>query len=104
MNRGRQPAARSRVQLLREREVGVAGGVGARRRAAAVQLPVEQRERDVVRHPDDGSGFEQVARRVRLVPPWMRVVDQQHRRPERADDEHSDEDDGECPELPSNGG
>ena len=102
MNRGRQLGRRDpRVQLLWEAEVGVAHGVvGARRRASSVQLPVEQRERDVVRHPDDGSGLEEVACRVRLCATVDEIVDQQHRRPERAEDEDRDEDDGECPELP----
>ncbi len=101
MNRGRQlRRADARVQVLREREVRVHRcAVRALRCSAAVELPVEQRERDAVRHPNDRAGFEQVAGRVRLRAAVDEVVDQHHRRPQRPDHEHGHEPDREHAQL-----
>ena len=89
-----------RIQLLREREVGVGRNVmGARGSAAAVEFPVEKSERDVVRHPDDRSGLEQVSRGVRLRPPVDEVADQLHRRPQCAEHEYGDQHNRERPKL-----
>ena len=74
--------------------------VGARRSATAVELPVEKRERDVVRRPDDSSGLEQLARRVRHRAAMDEVVDQLPGRPERAEHEHRDEHDRERAQQP----
>ena len=74
--------------------------VGARGRATAVELPVQQRERDVVRHPDDRAGLEQVAGRVRLRAAVDERVDQERGRPQRPDDEHGDERDREHDAAP----
>ena len=82
--------------LLGEREAVVGWKVvGARRGAAAVQLPVEKGERDVVRRPDNRSGLEQLARRVGHSAAMDEVVDQLPGRPQRAEHEHRHEDDRE---------
>src|ERR1044072_1915844 len=65
------------IDLLREGEFeAVPGAVGTRRSAAAVKLPEEQREREVVRHPDERTGLEEVGRRIRLRGSMDEVVDQ----------------------------
>jgi hypothetical protein len=65
--------------------------VGARSGAARVEFPVEKSEGDVVRCPDDESGLEQVARRVRLRAAVDEIVDQLHGGPHRAEDEQRHE-------------
>ena len=44
----------------------------AGRRPAAVQLPIEQPERDVVDDPDDGAGLQQETPESVTPPPWIR--------------------------------
>ena len=58
---------------------------------AAVQLPEEQRKREVVRHPDERTGLEKVARGIRLRAAVDEIVDQLARRPERSEDQDDDE-------------
>ena len=74
MNCGRQPGgASSGLSLLRESEVRVARhAVGARGRPAAIELPVQQRERDVVAEPDLGARDEHVDRVLVTADPSSR--------------------------------
>ena len=68
-----------------------------RRSAAAVELPVEKRKGDVVRHPHDDRCLEQLARGVRDPPAVDEVVDQGHGSPHRLGDQHRDEEGREHP-------
>ena len=70
---------------------GDARALQRRRRRA----PIQKGERDVVRHPDDRPGLEQLTRRVRHCAAMDEVVDQLHRRPQRAQHEHRYEHDRE---------
>ena len=44
----------------------------AGRRPTGVELPIKQRERDVVDDPDDGAGLQQETPQSVTPPPWIR--------------------------------
>lgn len=67
-------------------------------RAAAVELPEEQREGDVVRDPDDRTGPQERTGRVRFRTTLDEMGDQEGRRPQRAEHEEGHEADRKRPE------
>jgi hypothetical protein len=96
VDEARAPAGRGdvRVELLWEGDVRVERqSVSPGGCAAAVELPVEEREGDVVRDPDDGSSLQQLGGGVRLGATGYERVDQQHGGRHGTDAQHGDEGD-----------
>jgi choline dehydrogenase-like flavoprotein len=98
----RPPARRGELgaQLLREGEVDRDVLPRARERAAAVDQPVEHREREVVPEPDQAAGCEQLLRRVRHADALDQVVDQDRRGPEGGGNEQAHEPHDQRPQPP----